>query len=82
VLGRDRYLDLYVRRATVRWVRQDIHDPQVVESEGTAVVTFLAHDVARFEDLELDETFRGSSTWIQRGQVWQCLGGHTSRLPQ
>jgi uncharacterized protein YchJ len=82
VLGRDRYLDLYVRPATVRWVRQDIHDPQVVESEGTAVVTFLVHDVARFADLELDETFRSSSTWVERGQEWQCLGGHTSCLPQ
>jgi len=82
VLDRDEYLDLYVHAEAVRWLRQDIHEPQIVESGDTVVVTYLVHDVARYEGEELDQTFRSTLTWINRGRTWQCLGGHTSHLPE
>jgi hypothetical protein len=77
VLTRDEYLDHYVRPEVVRWIRQDLHEPVIAMSGGTAVVTFLVHDVARFGDMVLDETFRSTLTWIQVNDAWACLGGHT-----
>jgi hypothetical protein len=78
VLDRDEYLDRYVRPEDVRWVSQTVRDARVTEAGGTAVVTFLVHDVARAGDDELDATFRSTQTWVWSDEGWRCLAGHTS----
>ena len=81
VLDRDQYLDLYVRPAEVQWTSQTLESPHVVQVGSVAVLTCLVHDVARYRDDHLDETFRSTLTWIRTDDGWQCLAGHTSRLP-
>ena len=81
VLTREQYLDLYVRSKEVEWISQEIDDPRVIERSNTAVLTCLVHDVARFGDVDLDETFRSTFTWVKPEHDWRCLGGQTSRLP-
>jgi hypothetical protein len=78
VMDREEYLDRYVRADDVRWVSQTVTDPRVTEAGGTAVVTFLVHDVARAGAYELDATFRSTQTWIRSDEGWRCLAGHTS----
>ncbi len=96
VLGRDEYLELYVRPPGIRWTSQTLLEPRVAISGSTAVVTCLVHDVVRFresiassdagaqEDAEdvLDETFRTTATWIRTVFGWQCLAAHTSTIPR
>jgi Domain of unknown function (DUF4440) len=81
VLNREQYLDQYVRADEVRWISQEIDQPVLAESDTAVVMTCLVHDVARYLDHELDETFRSTLTWVQGEQGWLCLGGHTSPLP-
>jgi hypothetical protein len=80
VLDRDEYLDRYVQPDDVRWISQTVRDARVTEAGGTAVVTFLVHDVARIGDHDLDETFRGTQTWVRSDEGWRCLAGHTSHF--
>jgi len=80
VLDRDQYLDLYVRPPEVRWTRQTLESPQVVQVGSVAVLTCLVHDVARYHDDHLDETFRSTLTWVHTVDGWRCLAGHTSGL--
>jgi hypothetical protein len=82
VLGREEYLDVYVRPDGVRWTSQTIDEPRVAHGGTAAVVTCLVHDVARFYDQELDATFRSTFTWVDTGDGWQCLGGHTASLAE
>src|SRR5262245_32362607 len=81
VLNREQYLDQYVRPAEVRWISQEIGEPVLAEGGAAAVLTCLVHDVARYFDHELDETFRSTLTWVKTANGWQCLAGHTSHLP-
>ena len=81
VLDRDQYLDRYVRPDEVQWTSQTIEAPRIVDVGSVAVLTCLVHDVARFRDDHMDETFRSTLTWIRTDDGWQCLAGHTSRLP-
>jgi Domain of unknown function (DUF4440) len=81
VLNREQYLDQYVRPDEVRWISQVIDEPRLAECGTAAVLTCLVHDQARYFDDELDETFRSTLTWVKAKDGWQCLGGHTSRLP-
>jgi hypothetical protein len=78
VLDRDDFLDRYVRPGDVRWTSQTISEPQGVLADTTAVVTFLAHDIAQLGDYRLDQTFRTIHTWIWADDGWRCLGGHSS----
>jgi ketosteroid isomerase-like protein len=78
VLDRDQYLDAYVRSEQVRWTSQVMTEPRLADGGATVVLTALVHDVARFGDQLLDETFRTTLTWVDSGSGWQCLGGHTS----
>ena len=94
VLGRDEYLELYVRPPGIRWTSQTLLEPRVAISGSTAVVTCLVHDVVRFrestassdagaqEEDVLDETFRTTATWIRTVAGWQCLAAHTSTIPR
>ena len=81
VLDRDQYLDNDVRPDEVQWTSQTIEAPRIVNVGSVAVLTCLVHDVARFRDHHMDETFRSTLTWIRTDEGWQCLAGHTSRLP-
>lgn len=81
VLDREQYLDQYVRPDGVRWMSQDIAEPVVADGGPVAVLTCLVHDVARYFEHDLDETFRTTLTWVKVDQQWQCLAGHTSHLP-
>src|SRR5574342_382001 len=76
VLNRDQYLDQYVRSDDVQWMSQAIDEPRVADGGTAVVLTCLVHDVARYRDSDLDETFRSTLTWIRSEQGWQCLGGH------
>ncbi len=80
VLDRHQYLGLYVRPEQVRWTSQVMTEPRLAGGGATVVMTCLVHDVARFGDQVLDETFRTTLTWVDGGTDWQCLAGHTSRL--
>jgi len=78
MLGREEYLDRFVRNEQVAWVSQTIHEPRVTATASTAVVTSLVHDVATFGSHELDATFRSTQTWVATDVGWQCLAAHTS----
>jgi hypothetical protein len=79
-LNRDEYLDRYVRPAEMRWISQDIREPRVTVAGTTAVLTCLVHDVAEYLEHRLDQTFRTTLTWVDVGDGWQCLSGHTSTV--
>jgi len=78
LLGREEYLDRFVRDDEVTWLSQTILEPHVTATAGTAVLTCLVHDVARFGPHELDATFRSTQTWTLTEQGWRCLAAHTS----
>jgi hypothetical protein len=78
VLDRDAYLARYVLPDDVRWTSQTVLEPAVAATDAAAVVTFLAHDVARAGEYELDHTFRTTQTWVWTDDGWRCLAGHTS----
>jgi hypothetical protein len=78
VLGREEYLDRFVGNDQVTWLSQTILEPRVTATVGTAVLTCLVHDVARFGPDRWDATFRSTQTWILTDDGWRCLAGHTS----
>jgi hypothetical protein len=80
VLDREQYLNAYVRSEDVRWTSQVLTEPRLAEGGATVILTGLVHDVARFGDHALDETFRTTLTWVDSGNGWQCLGGNTMHL--
>jgi Domain of unknown function (DUF4440) len=78
MLGREEYLDRYVRNEQVAWLSQTILESRVTATASTAVVTCLVHDVATFGSHKLDATFRSTQTWVVTDADWQCLAAHTS----
>jgi len=80
VLGKRDYIKTYVLDPTVIWRSQTMTDVRVSEIGDTAVLVASVHDLARFGERELDADFRTTQVYHYRGDRWQYVAGHTSRI--
>jgi ketosteroid isomerase-like protein len=78
VFDRAAYLEANARR--VRWVSQDLVDPQVTVVGDTAIVVAAVHDVVERDGEPLAFAMRLTQTWIRSADGWQCLSGHAGPL--
>jgi ketosteroid isomerase-like protein len=80
VFGVAMYVEANTRR--LRWVSQEILDPQVTIAGDTAVVVGAVRDVVEREGEPVVFTMRVTQTWIRSADGWQCLAGHAGPLAQ
>jgi ketosteroid isomerase-like protein len=78
VFDRAAYLEANTRR--LRWVSQELVDPQVTVVGDTAIVVAAVHDVVERDGEPLNFTMRLTQTWIRSADGWQCLAGHAGPL--
>lgn len=74
VFGRAMYVEANTRR--LRWVSQEVLDPQVTIAGETAVVVGAVRDVVEREGEPVVFTMRVTQTWVCSADGWQCLAGH------
>ena len=78
VFDRAAYLEANTRR--VRFVSQELADPQVTVVGDTAIVVAAVRDVVVRNGEPSTYTMRLTQTWIRSADGWQCLAGHAGPL--
>ena len=78
VFDRAAYVEANAHR--LRWVSQELVDPQVTVVGDTAIVVAAVRDVVERDGGPVTFTMRVTQTWIRSADGWQCLAGHAGPL--
>jgi ketosteroid isomerase-like protein len=78
VFGRAAYVEANTR--WLRWVSQEMVDPQITIVGDTAVVVGAVRDVVERDGEPAAFTMRVTQTWIRSADGWQCVAGHAGPL--
>lgn len=80
VLGRDDYIDNYVKSDEVRWSAQDLDECSVTIYGDTAVLTCRVRDCGRMGAESFEATYRSIFVWAERAGEWRCVVGQTTAV--
>ena len=80
VHDRESYIQNYALDKSVEWTSQELSGVCVTIAAGTAVLTAVVHDKARFGEYTLDARFRTTQVYVRSKAGWIYLAGHTSNI--
>jgi Domain of unknown function (DUF4440) len=68
----------FLRDGPIRWTEQRLEDVEVAGTGSVAVLTATVHDHVLVHDQPAHWVFTTMQTYVQEGDVWRYLAGHTS----